>query len=187
MHNGSKTSLPVKGCFYSNIIFHDRIDYAKFYVISDKNKQENFLGIDSATSLGLNSIAKEKDVNSNMTRETNLVSNIPNEYESIFPGIGKMKDIRVKLAIDEFVTPVAQNHRSVLFHLRDKVDNDLKRLFDAGIIKPVNDTSEWVSPVVIVPKRISDEIRLCVDMTQTNNAIKRVRHVFQLSMNFDMT
>lgn len=34
-----------------------------------------------------------------------------------------------------------------------------------------------VSPVVIVPKSDSEEIRLCVDMTQANKAIKRVRHV----------
>ena len=33
----------------------------------------------------------------------------------------------------------------------------------------------WVSPI-IVPKRNSDEIRLSVDMTQANKAIKRVRH-----------
>ena len=31
--------------------------------------------------------------------------------------------------------------------------------------------------MVIVPKRNSDEIRLCVDMTQANKAIKQVRHV----------
>ena len=35
----SKTSLPIKGCFYSNIVFHDRIDYAKFNIIGGKNKQ----------------------------------------------------------------------------------------------------------------------------------------------------
>ena len=53
----------------------------------------------------------------------------------------------------------------------------MKRLFDAGIIELVNDTNEWVSPVVIVPKINSDEIRLCVDMTQVNKAIERVWHV----------
>lgn len=48
-----KTLLLIKGCFYSNIIFHDRIDCAKFYVISGKNKPENLLDIDSATSFGI--------------------------------------------------------------------------------------------------------------------------------------
>ena len=88
-----------------------------------------------------------------------------------------MKDTKVKWAIDESVTPIAQKHCRVSFHLCDKIDSELKRLFDTGIIERVNDTSEWVSPVVIVPKRNSDEIRLCVDMTQANKAFKQVRHV----------
>ena len=59
-----KTSLLIKDCFYSNIIFYDRIDYAKFYVISGKNKPENLLDIDDATSFGileiLSSVANEQ-------------------------------------------------------------------------------------------------------------------------------
>ena len=114
---GSKTSLPIKGCFYSNIIFHDRIDYATFYEIRGKNKQENLLGIDS-TSLGvlkiLNSIANEQNVNSNNTRETNSVSNILNKFENIFHGIDKMKYVKVKLATDESVSPIAQKHSRVV-------------------------------------------------------------------------
>ena len=83
----SRTLLPTKGCFYLNVIFHNRIDYAKFYVISGKNKQ-NLVGIDSATSSGvlkiLNSITNEQNVNSDNTRETKSMSNVLNEYESIF-------------------------------------------------------------------------------------------------------
>ena len=79
----------------------------------------------------LKSIANEEDVNWNNTREAN--SNILNKYESIFYGIGKMKDVKVKWAIDESVTSIAQKHCRVPFHLRDKIDNELKRLFDAGI------------------------------------------------------
>ena len=36
---GSKTSLPIKGCFQSDIIFYDRTDYAKLCVISSKSNQ----------------------------------------------------------------------------------------------------------------------------------------------------
>ena len=121
---GSKTLVSIKGCFYSNIIFHDRIDSAKFYFIGSKNKQENTLGVYSATNLAilkiLNSITNEKDINSNNARET-TVSGILNKYESIFHVIWKMKDVKVKLAIDESVTPVAQKHCCVPVHLCDKI------------------------------------------------------------------
>lgn len=64
-----------------------------------------------------------------------------------------MKHVKVKLGIDESVTSVAQKHHRLPFHLRDKVYNALKRLLDGGITEPVNDTSEWMSLVIIVPKR----------------------------------
>ena len=90
----------------------------------------------------LNSFANEKEVNSNNTRKTNSVSDVLNKYESIFHGIGKMKDVKVKLATDESITQVAQKHLRVSFYLRDKVDNELKRLFGAVIIEQVKNTSE---------------------------------------------
>ena len=34
-----------------------------------------------------------------------------------------MKDVKVKVPIDESVTPAAQKHCHVLLHLHDKVDN----------------------------------------------------------------
>ena len=82
------------------------------------------MDIDSATSL-------------DVARETKLVSDILTKYESTFHSIGKMKDVKVKLAIDESLTPVAQKHRRAPFHLCDKVDDELKCLFDAGITEPV--------------------------------------------------
>ena len=88
------------------------------------------MSIDSATSLSvleiLNSIVNEQNDHSNNTRAINFVSNILNEYECIFHGIDKMKDVKVKLAIDESLTPVAQKHCCVPFHFRDKVDNKSK-------------------------------------------------------------
>ena len=96
------------------------------------------------------------------------VDNILNEYEDIFHGIGKLKNVQVKLHIDKSVKPVAQKHRRVPFHLRSKVDEELDRLLKAGVIEPVSEATDWVSPVVIVPKPDSEEVRLCVDMTQPN-------------------
>ena len=45
--------------------------------------------------------------------------------------IGKFKDVKGKLAIDDSVTLFAQKYCRVPFHLRDKVDIELKCLFDA--------------------------------------------------------
>ena len=95
----------------------------------------------------------------------------------VFSGLGKLKNKQVELAIDETVTPVAQPQRSIPFHLRQKVENELEKLEHDDIIEkiPDNTPTEWVSPVVIVPKQ-NNNIRLCVDMRVANTAIKRTRH-----------
>ena len=44
----------------------------------------------------------------------------------------------VKLHVDEDVKPVAQKHRRVPFHLRDKVEAEITRLEEADIIEKVD-------------------------------------------------
>ncbi|CAG2225151.1 unnamed protein product [Mytilus edulis] len=82
----------------------------------------------------------------------------------------------LQIPIDPDVEPVIQPMRRVPFNLRDKLGKKLDELLDLDIIEHVNEPSEWVSPVVVVPKCSGDDIRLCVDMRQANTAVKRVRH-----------
>ena len=53
----------------------------------------------------------------------------------------------------------------------------IKELVRDEIIEPVpeNSPSQWVSPIVVVPKK-DNSVRLCVDMRMPNKAIKRVRY-----------
>ena len=43
------------------------------------------------------------------------------------------------------------------------------------IIEKVNNPSQWVNPVVVVPKP-NGEVRLCVELTQVNCAVERERN-----------
>ena len=45
--------------------------------------------------------------------------------------------------------------------LKDIVKEELQKLLDAGFIYPISD-SEWVSPLVFVPKK-NRKWRICVD------------------------
>lgn len=100
------------------------------------------------------------------------------EYQDLFNGIGKLKNKTVKLHINKAVRPVALRHRRIPFHLRDKVEAEIKRLIDADIIEKVEDQSTpWISPIVTPPKKGGQEIRLCVDMREPNKAIVRERHI----------
>ena len=97
------------------------------------------------------------------------------EYDTIFNGIGQLKDFKVKLHIDNTVTPVAQPARKIPFHMRPKVAAALEKLESEGIIEKVDGPTPWISPLVVIPKKDGD-IRLCVDMRMANRAILRERH-----------
>ncbi|CAC5397235.1 unnamed protein product [Mytilus coruscus] len=101
---------------------------------------------------------------------------IKDKYPECFTGVGKLKSFQLQIPIDPDVEPVIQPMRRVPFNLRDKLAKKLDELLDLDIIEHVNEPSQWVSPVVVVPKRSGDDIRLCVDMRQSNTAVKRVRH-----------
>ena len=103
-------------------------------------------------------------------------AHICEKYREVFTGVGKLKDFQLKLHIKDDVTPVAQPVQRLTFGLRVKVDEKLDELLAKDIIEEVShNPTEWVSPLVVVPKTDGD-IRICVDMRRANSAIERERH-----------
>ena len=105
-------------------------------------------------------------------------NNIMTEFKDVFHGVGKLKDYKIKLHIDNNVQPVAQPHRRIPFQVRKQVEKKLEELEANDIIEKVEGPTPWVSPIVTVPKGSDlQDIRICVDMRQANKAIKRERHL----------
>lgn len=135
----------------------------EFYVLNGKGPA--LLGKDTAMNLGVLKLG----VNSVQSFD------IVREYPECFQGIGKLKNFKLKLHIDQDVKPVAQVMYRIPYSLREKVGEQLDDLESQDIIEKVNAPTPWVSPVIIVPKPNGD-IRLCVDMRQANALIIRERH-----------
>ena len=49
-------------------------------------------------------------------------------------------------------------------------------MVEQGIIKPVDEALEWCHPIVIVPKKGTDKIRLTIDLTKINRQVERPVH-----------
>lgn len=75
----------------------------------------------------------------------------------------KIKGIKLKVAIDPEVTPIAQHARRPPVALLGQIEDKLKQLEAADIIEKVQGYSDWLFPLVIIIKDNGD-LRLCVDM-----------------------
>ena len=95
-------------------------------------------------------------------------------YQDRFTGLGKLKDFKLELHVDESIKPVAQTARKILFKMKKQLEHKLKDLEDSDVIEKVQGPTPWVSHLVVVPKANSD-IRICVDMRCANKAVQRER------------
>ena len=160
---GSQEPLEVLGSFTATAAAGDKETEGEFIVI--KGKGEPLLRRHTAVQLGVLKVGL--NINSVTSKETIL-----EKHKEVFEGVGKLSNYQVTLHVDPSVSPVAQPVRRIPFSLRDKVQSKVEELVKMDIIEPVEGSTPWVSPVVVVPKPNGD-IRLCVDMRRANEAIQR--------------
>lgn len=94
----------------------------------------------------------------------NSLSSAEVAIEKEFPGLlremGEFKGC-VNIKLKEVFVPFAQSvPRPVPIPLFDKLEKEIKRLTELDTIEPVSDATEWVAPIVLVPKQNGD-VRLC--------------------------
>lgn len=132
---------------------------ATFYVADETGKV--LIGLDSATELKIIKIGYD-------------VNNI-NKAGDATP-FGKIKGVIVDIPIKDNVKAVQQPYRRVPAPLEKLVDGKIDELWKSDIIEKV-DTSNWISPLVVVPKPDNpEEVRICVDMKRANEAVARENH-----------
>ena len=84
------------------------------------------------------------------------------EFEEVFKSeLGAIKGLKAKLNLKEGTTPKCHKARREPYSVRPKIDPELQKLENYGIISKV-DWSERATPVVAVPKA-KGLIRLCGD------------------------
>jgi hypothetical protein len=75
------------------------------------------------------------------------------EHNSVFANeVGTISPMKVKLSVPATAKPRFHRPRPVPFALRARVEEELDRLEDAGVLEKVS-FSEWATPIGAVPKK----------------------------------
>ncbi len=53
---------------------------------------------------------------------------------------------------------------------------EIDLLVSQEIIIPVTEPTEWCAPIVVAPKKGTDGIRMCVDLSKLNKFVRRERY-----------
>ena len=100
------------------------------------------------------------------------------EFPTVFDGqIKTMHGEEFHISLTEDAKPFYVNTpRSIPFAYRDKLKVELDLLQAQGIIAPVTKPTEWRAPIVVIPKKDADSIRMCVNLSRLNRYIRRERY-----------
>ena len=105
-----------------------------------------------------------------------VVQNILHKNKAVFEGVEKLKNLQLKLHIDDSVTPIQQPVNRLPYHTRAKVADELERLIKKDCIEKVEGLITWISPIAVVPKH-NGGIRVCLDTRRANEALIRERYM----------
>jgi len=107
--------------------------------------------------------------------KTSSKEKIMKEYESVFKArkepFGNEK-YRIHLEPGTIPTRVSKC-RHIPYAYMEKLQDELSKLEDEGIISKVTKPTEWVHPIVVAPKKNSEAIRLCIDFRNLNKHCQR--------------
>ena len=98
-----------------------------------------------------------------------------NEFPSVFEGqIRTMEGEKFRITLTDNAQPFCVNTpRFVPYAFRDKLKEEIALLEAQGVIKAVTEPTEWCAPIVVTPKKDSDDVRLCVDFSKLNKYVLR--------------
>jgi hypothetical protein len=162
----SKDPLKVLGKFESEITHNDLSTIATIVVIQGSGGNL----VSWKTSEILNLVKILAPLEKSIEKTGHNVEYWARRFPTVFSGkVGTYKGGEIELHIDENVKPVQACVRNKPFHLEKAINRELDKLLENDIIEEVeNEPTGWLSETVVIPKKDSDEVRLCVDMRAPN-------------------
>ena len=156
--------LSVVGEFKATLEYRNRSLTESVYVL--RNQPCSLLSRKACVDLGL--IFHVDEV-------SNKPPDFVREFPRLFTGLGKL-NTEYHITLEPDVRPVRlYTPRKIPHPLLQKVKTEVDSMLQQGVISPVTVPTDWCSGVVPVPKP-NRRVRICVDLTPLNKAVKREIH-----------
>ena len=131
----------------------------------------NLLGARDSARLKLVEKSDEVKVNTVQVDGSELTRKVHADFADVFEGLGSLEG-SCHIHLKEDSVPVIYPARKVPVHIRNELKADLQSLESQGVLCQTTEPTDWVLPLVIVPKP-SGKLRICVDPLELNKYIRR--------------
>ena len=156
--------LEVSGQFTAKLMHQNSVADEQIYVV--KQLQKSLLGRPGILALDL--IAR--------IHALQEVDKFVVRFPKLFQGLGTIQG-EYRISLQEGAKPFAlSTPRRIPLPLMPKVKLELQRMEDMGVIRKVEQPTDWCASIVVVPKS-NGSLRICVDLTKLNASVRRERHV----------
>ncbi|XP_075159734.1 uncharacterized protein K02A2.6 isoform X1 [Haematobia irritans] len=180
LYSYCNTPLDCVGYIQVMVVGSKDVSAAKLYIV--KSQRNPLLGREWLRTVPLDwaDILKGKIqsgkafVNNMCISELNSkVKDLIKKFSKVFSStMGRITGYQARLPLTPGAVPKIFKPRKVPFSLMQQVEDELERLVQEGLLKPVS-ASDWATPIVVVPKK-DTQVRLCGDYKITINPVLKV-------------
>ncbi len=159
----------IKGVCRLKVCVKNKTHHLLFVVVP--NYHQSLLGDKACEELGL--VKRVYCINSHdvTAAKQDTANDIVRRFDYVFKGLGALP-FTYKIQRKEDARPVVHAPRRVSAPLKEKLKKILDRMTSLGVIKKMEEPTNWVNSMVCVKKKNGD-LRVCMDPQDLNANIKK--------------
>ena len=167
LFGADQKGLRVIGEIRENLKLGETCVTEDIYVV--KGLKEPLLGRPAIEKLNL--VTRINNIQSQCSEEQ-----IRKKYPQLFHGLGELKG-EYEIQLKPHAQPFAiTSPRRIPLPMKSKVKAEIERMEKLGVIRRVEQPTDWCAGMVTVPKP-NGKVRICVDLTQEGGGVSRVNIV----------
>ena len=169
----TRESLRPIGMCTVEVEYNDQVAELDLYVLDNTNSPP-LLGRSWLKDIKLdwNSIKVLQQQPSNSSLQPDILQLLHKHKDLFNDEIGTLRGIKAKINVKADANPKFMKSRPVPLSLQKKVNDQIDRLVDRGVLSPVT-TSDWATPIVPILKG-DNTVRICGDFKVTVNPVLNV-------------